>query len=108
MFLFFSAPSPPRNLTLSVASSTSIKVSWLEPLKKNGHLRRYVIRYSSAKDNLVRLVYTTETTYLLTSLQEFTVYFVRVVAETTLTGKHTHIEQVKTFEDCKLFVVLLF
>ena len=94
---FFPAPSPPRNLQLHVVSSTSIEASWDEPETKNGNIRRYAVSYG--KDRLDTQLYTTETKYLLTSLDENTLYSVQVTAETSVSGNPSGTKQVKTFED---------
>ena len=100
----FSAPTPPRNLQLSVVSSTSISVTWEEPETKNGHIKRYAVLYGKASDNLGKVVYTSDTTYLLSSLEENTEYFVQVLAETSVTGNPSEIKRLKTPEDGEFFV----
>ena len=104
----FSAPTPPRNLQLSVLSSTSIRVSWQEPLKENGIIRKYVVSYGKATDFLDMSVNTATTTYDLTDLEEFTEYFVRVHAETSVSGNPSDIEHATTLEDGEFFAVYLF
>ena len=103
----FSAPTPPRNFKLTVVSSKSISASWDEPLKLNGLLRRYVVMYGKARDKPDGRLYTTRTAYLLYPLEEFTEYFVEVFAETALSGPTSNIEQAKTFEDGKMFILLV-
>ncbi|XP_068673675.1 receptor-type tyrosine-protein phosphatase S-like isoform X2 [Montipora foliosa] len=91
------APSPPRNLQLHVVSSTSIKASWDEPETKNGNITRYVVSYG--KKGIDSHVYTTETKYRLTSLDENTLYSVQVIAETNVSGNPSGTKQATTLED---------
>ena len=51
------------------------------------------------KDGLNRRVYTKDTEYLLTPLEEFTDYVVLVYAETAVSGLSSIILQEKTLED---------
>ena len=104
----FSAPTPPRNLNLVVTSSTSIRASWLEPLKFNGIFKRYVVMYGTASSKLDGRFFTSDKSYLITGLEEFTEYFVQVHAETSVSGSPSNIAQAKTLEDCKLFVFIFF
>ena len=99
-FILFLAPSPPRNLKLQVKSSKSIEVSWEEPEKKNGNISNYIISYG--KGDLEEDVYTTDTKYLLHNLEEFTLYFVRVAANTSIRGNHSAIQQARTLQDGKI------
>ena len=78
--------------------------SWLEPLKFNGNFNRYVVMYGTASSKLDGRLYTSDKSYLITDLEEFTEYFVQVQAETSVSGTPSNIDQAKTFEDCKLFV----
>ena len=55
--------------------------------------------YGQPKDGLSRWVYTKDTEYLLTPLEEFTVYAVQVHAETAVSGLSSKILQEKTLED---------
>ena len=100
----FSAPTAPRNLQLSVVSSTSISVTWEEPETKNGRIRRYAVSYGTARDKLNTVRYTSGTTYLLSSLEEYTQYFVQVLAETSVTGEYSEMKHAMTPEDGELFV----
>lgn len=58
--------------------------------------------YGTARSKLDTTVYTRNTAYLITGLQEFTQYFVQVQADTSVSGAPSNIEQAKTHEDCKL------
>ena len=100
-----SAPSPPRNLQLTVLSATSIKAEWQKPLTENGKLRRYVVSYGKARDKLDTPRFTPNTEYDLTSLEEYTEYFVQVHAETSVSGDPSDIKQATTDEAGEFFAV---
>ena len=75
-------------------------VTWEPPVTMNGHLKRYVVTYGTARDNLDETRYSpTDLSYELTDLEEFTVYYVQVFAETSVSGKLSEIVDAKTFED---------
>ena len=81
-------------------SSKSISVTWGPPEKLNGNLKRYVVTYGTARDNLnERRNSPTAVSYQLTELEEFTVYYVQVFAETSVSGKRSAIVDAKTLED---------
>ena len=81
-------------------SSKSISVTWEPPEKLNGNLKRYVVTYGTARDNLNERRYSsTAVSYQLTELEEFTVYYVQVFAETSVSGKLSEIVDAKTLED---------
>ena len=96
-------------------SSKSISVTWKPPEKLNGNLKRYVVTYGTARDNLnERRNSPTAVSYQLTELEEFTVYYVQVFAETSVSGKLSLIVDAKTLEDgmacnfeCFFYVMLL-
>ena len=100
-----SAPSPPRNLQLTVLSSTSIKAKWQKPLTENGKLWRYVVSYGKARDKLDTSRFTPNTEYDLTSLEEYTEYFVQVHADTSVSGNPSDIKQATTDEAGEFFAV---
>ncbi|PFX16562.1 Phosphatidylinositol phosphatase PTPRQ [Stylophora pistillata] len=93
------APTAPRNLKLTVESSTSIKASWTKPLKINGVFKRYVVMYGLSKDSLSKSFYSFTTEYSLAPLDEFTTYYVQVHAETSVTGLSSDIISARTNED---------
>ena len=75
-------------------------VRWEPPVKMNGNLKRYVVTYGTARNNLDERRYSlTEVSYELTDLEEFTVFYVQVFAETSVTGKLSEIVDAKTLED---------
>ena len=66
----------------------------------NGNLRRYVVTYGTERSNLnERKNSRTAVRYELTDLEEFTVYYVQVFAETSVSGKLSLIVDAKTLED---------
>ena len=100
-----SAPSPPRNLQLTVLSATSIKAEWLKPLTENGILRQYVVSYGNARDKLHTFRNTKNTEYELTSLEEYTEYFVQVHAQTSVSGVPSDVKQATTLEAGEFFAI---
>ena len=73
---------------------------WEPPVTMNGNLRRYVVTYGTETSNLnERKNSPTAVSYLLTGLEEFTVYYVQVFAETSVSGKLSEIVDAKTLED---------
>ena len=75
-------------------------VTWEPPVTMNGNFKRYVVTYGTARDDLDEIRYSpTTVSYQLTGLEEFTVYYVQVLAETSVSGKLSLIVDAKTFED---------
>ena len=64
--------------------------------------------YGKASGKVDESVDTTNRTYLITGLDEFTEYFVQVEAETSVSGAASNIERAKTLEDGKMFVSIFF
>ena len=59
-----------------------------------------LVTYGTARDNLnERRNSPTAVSYQLTDLEEFTVYYVQVFAETSVSGKRSAIVDAKTSED---------
>ena len=99
-FVNHAAPSSVRNLQLNVRSSKSIMVTWVQPATMNGNLKRYVVTYGKARGGLDETRYSyTNVSYELIDLEEFTVYYVQVSAETSVSGKLSDIVYARTFED---------
>ena len=81
-------------------SSKSILVTWEPPETMNGNLRHYAVTYGTERSNLnERRNSPTAVSYELTGLDEFTVYYVQVFAETSVSGKLSEIVDAKTLED---------
>ena len=75
-------------------------VTWEPPVTMNGNFKRYLVTYGTARDDLDETRYSPiEVSYELTGLEEFTVYYVQVVAETSVSGKPSEIVDAKTLED---------
>ena len=79
----------------------------------NGNLRHYAVTYGTERSNLnERRNSPTAVSYKLTGLDEFTIYYVQVFAETSVSGKLSEIVDGKTLEDgmasnFECFVVML-
>ena len=66
----------------------------------NGNLRHYAVTYGTERSNLnERRNSPTALSYELLDLEEFTVYYVQVFAETSVSGKLSEIVHAKTLED---------
>ena len=64
--------------------------------------------YGTASSKLDGRLYTSDKSYSITGLEEFTEYFVQVHAETAVSGTPSTIQQAKTLEDGELFVFIFF
>ena len=66
----------------------------------NGNLRHYAVTYGTEISNLnERRNSPTALSYELLDLEEFTVYYVQVFAETSVSGELSDIVDAKTLED---------
>ena len=66
----------------------------------NGNLRHYAVTYGTEKSNLnERRNSPTAVSYELLDLEEFTVYYVQVSAETSVSGELSDIVDAQTLED---------
>ena len=75
-------------------------MTWEPPETMNGNLRHYAVTYGTERSNLnERGNSPTAVSYKLTVLEEFTVYYVQVFAETSVSGKLSEIVDAKTLED---------
>ena len=73
---------------------------WEPSVTMHGNLQRYVVTYGTERSNLnERKNSPTAVSYLLTGLEEFTVYYVQVFAETSVSGKLSEIFDAETSED---------
>ena len=84
--LFFSEPSSPVNLTINYFDSTTLLLSWLEPVPSNGIVTEYFINCSSDVISKYYTNRTTNTTKLISGLQPFTNYTCSVTAYTKVGG----------------------
>ncbi|KAK3696715.1 hypothetical protein QZH41_013070, partial [Actinostola sp. cb2023] len=94
-------PTEPQNLKAEVNSSTSILLSWSPPLKPNGKLSKYTVKYGIKRDILTdsRQIKGSVLQVLIDSLQEYTTYFFLVYGETQMTGLSSKIVSAQTLED---------
>jgi hypothetical protein len=77
--------APPSNVLVRMVNSTSLRVYWqaLYYLDENGVITEYEVQYSSALPGTTSIsVPVSKLTVLLTSLEEFTEYSIRVAAYT--------------------------
>ena len=66
----------------------------------NGNLRHYAVTYGTESSNLdERRNSATAVSYELLDLEEFTVYYFQVFAETSVSGELSDIVDAKTLED---------
>ncbi|XP_069485396.1 phosphatidylinositol phosphatase PTPRQ isoform X4 [Ambystoma mexicanum] len=72
-----------RNLTVLSRTSQSILLSWLPPLKPNGHLTRYELTFDS-NQSLQILPGLSFTSFNLLGLEPFTKYQISIVAKTVV------------------------
>lgn len=60
-------PSKPLNLSVIEVTSTTMKLSWMEPQKTNGAITSYVIYYDSSNQTFLHLLnLTTDSTIATT------------------------------------------
>ena len=88
-FFFPSEPSFPVNLTINYFDSTTLLLSWLEPVPPNGIITEYFINCSSDVNSKYYVNRTTNTTGLISGLQPFTNYTCSVTAYTKVGGGPT-------------------
>ena len=99
----------PRNLTAVSNSSTTVYLTWVEPLEslQNGEITGYRIRYSG-KDGSVSELLTNETHYLLKRLVKYTWYNISVESRTEVGFGPLGYINVTTSEDgIRLYIFFL-
>ena len=79
--LLYTAPSPPRDLTITRAFQHGIELNWIPPRETNGDIQHYIIKYTT-QDGAEQEINTTNNTnyYNLTGLKRGQTYNIRVVA----------------------------
>ena len=102
IYISFSAPSAPFNVTAFNLSSTSIMVTWRSPMTLNGIVRSYRVEYTRITNNTVEDITTTNTSVVIVMLEIFTAYQVQVFATTVAEGDGSVIVTVTTDEDSEL------
>ena len=77
-------PDPPRNVRISLLSSTSVVVSWDDPYDNKGVIDLYIVHYFCADRNRCadRQSTTTEHNYTITGLYPYTNYTIVILAHT--------------------------
>ena len=45
--MLFTAPSPPRHLTITRVFDDGIELNWIPPREPNGDIRHYIIKYTT-------------------------------------------------------------
>ena len=120
IYYFYSpAPSAPLNVTAHNLSSTSIMVTWQPPVTPNGIVRFYRVKYdvdhefSGSGDNSggggsINNVNTTNTSVIITMLDNYTTYEVQVFATTITEGDGSVVVRVRTDENSKFLCYLVF
>ena len=86
--MFCTAPSQPRNLTISRVSSTWIELNWIPPRTPNGDIHHYIIKYT-AQDGTPYEINTTNdfNYYNLTGLDQKQIFDeIRLVAVNSVGG----------------------
>jgi len=106
------APSAPINVTSHNISSTSINVTWQPPIKPNGIVRSYRIRYTTGKtcfrrSNNIRVNATNISSTIVNNLEKFTEYDIEVFATTISEGDRSITVSVTTDEDSKHCILFL-
>ena len=100
--------APPRNVTITVLSSTSVQLSWEPPIPTahNGILRTYRIlivnnnNNNNNNDNSAILVDSSVTTHNISNLTPFTNYSFQVRAENNAgVGPYSEAVNVTTLQD---------
>ena len=104
-FLLCTVPSgSPRNVVVTAKSSTSVMVTWDDPLQsnQNGIIVMYTVVYTNLNRSGDQQMNssTPQRQFLFTGLQEYEEYSFRVAAETTVgQGPFSDPLSVFTFED---------
>ena len=98
------ASSAPLNVTAHNDSSTSILVTWVPPMTRNGMIRSYRVEFTRMNDSNVDDITTDDitTSVIIGMLKKFTTYEVQVFATTVEEGDGSEIITVTTDEDSEL------
>ena len=73
------APTEVRNLTVSFPpSSTTVHISWKQPIPSNGKLSNYTVQYRVLNSNITLTNLTIDNEIEITNLKPFTDYEIRV------------------------------
>ena len=99
-----SAPSsPPRNVSLNFANSTSITLSWLPPVQseQNGVIQHYLIQATEENTMSQFQLTSTSTSAAAIDLHPYYTYSFAVTAVTVGQGPYSEEISVQTWEDGK-------
>ena len=82
IFLLFTEPSPPRNLTAKSVNSTAIRLKWVQPLHPNGVVRyKLSMRLSTEDESQNKVLYEgSVTAFVVSGLEEYVMYTFTVVS----------------------------
>ena len=94
---------PPSNFRATVVNSTTITLSWSEPLLPHGVITSYTITYNSTGRQISVTVNARDTSYLLSGLDEFTTYDVFIYASTRVGSGPSATLTVTTNPSCKSY-----
>jgi len=76
---------PPSNFRATVVNSTTITLSWSEPLLPHGIITSYTITYNSSGTQILVMIDARDAdNYLISTLDEFTVYEIFIHASTRI------------------------
>ena len=101
--VIFIVPSSPLNLSYMNITSTSIKVSWLQPSSFNGPNEGYVVMYTRLETNMTNITdRISDTSVNITGLEIYEEYDIVVLAFTDKgSGTPSETLRIRTDEDCK-------
>ncbi|KAF2886386.1 hypothetical protein ILUMI_19787, partial [Ignelater luminosus] len=92
------APSEINDVRITHTTTTSFAVQWKPPLKQNGNITRYIIKYKHVKylgcdngegmdDEFEKTIYEEGTSTVLRDLLPYSEYVLEIVAFTIMDGK---------------------
>ena len=95
---------PPSDFRGAVVNSTTVSLTWSDPLLPYGVITSYTITYNSSGTQISVTINTSNTnSYLLPGLDEFTVYVVFIYASTRIGPGPSVSLTVTTNPSCKGF-----
>ena len=95
---------PPSNFRGAVVNSTAVSLTWSEPLLPYGIITSYMITYNSTGSWISVTVNARDTnSYLISGLDEFTMYDVFIHASTRVGSGPSASLTVTTNPSCKIY-----